>query len=162
MMHGEFETMKALYTNQPSFTPEPIGWNNYELDPHSWFFLCSFHDFSSRLVDPERFTEKLATLHQDSISPNGKFGFHVPTSIANEEWSDSWEECFVKLVTRLLDMEVKVWGPDDELASLSSHLLEVVIPRLLRPLTAEGRTLRPCLVHGDLWYGNAGTDKTNQ
>lgn len=30
-----------------------------------------------------------------------------------------------------------------------------VRPRLLRPLETRGNTLRPCLVHGDLWDGNA-------
>ena len=113
------------------------------------------------MVDSELFTTKLAALHTSSISPNGKFGFHVHTSVADEEWSESWEECFVKMVTRLLGKELRQWGPDEELATLSLHLLEVLIPRLLRPLTADDRTVRPCLVHGDLWYGNTGTDQAN-
>ena len=161
-MHGEFETMNALYQNEPNFAPEPIVWNNYKSEPHTWFFLCSFHNFGSAMVDSELFTTKLAALHKSSISPNGKFGFHVHTSVADEEWSDSWEECFVKMVTRLLGKELKQWGPDEELATLSSHLLEILIPRLLRPLTADGRMVRPCLVHGDLWYGNTGTDQANK
>lgn len=33
-----------------------------------------------------------------------------------------------------------------------------IIPRLLRPLESEGRTLTPCIVHGDLWDGNASVD----
>ncbi|XMA09023.1 hypothetical protein WAI453_001814 [Rhynchosporium graminicola] len=33
-----------------------------------------------------------------------------------------------------------------------------VIPRLLRPLETEGRTVVPRLVHGDLWDGNASVD----
>ncbi|MCJ1317608.1 hypothetical protein MMC15_002933 [Xylographa vitiligo] len=95
------------------------------------------------------------------MSPNGRFGFHVHISIAEEEWSDSWEESFVKMILCLLDKELKQWGPNEELAVLSSLLLEVLIPRLLRPLTANGRQIRLCLVHGDLWYGNTGIDQAN-
>ncbi|MCJ1397846.1 hypothetical protein MMC11_001042 [Xylographa trunciseda] len=161
MMQGEFETMNALYTNQPNFAPKPFTWNNYKSGPHTWFFLCSFHNFGSRMVDPQLFTSKLASLHQSSISPNGKFGFHVHTSIANEEWSSSWEECFVKMIVCLLDKELQQWGPNNDLAALSSHLLETLIPRLLRPLTEDSRTIKPCLVLEDLWYGNTGTDQVN-
>jgi fructosamine-3-kinase len=33
-----------------------------------------------------------------------------------------------------------------------------VVPKLLRPLEADGRKVKPCLIHGDLWDGNIGTD----
>lgn len=33
-----------------------------------------------------------------------------------------------------------------------------VIPQILDPLTEEGRTIKPCLVHGDLWEGNTTTN----
>lgn len=158
MMHGEFETMNAIYQNQPTLAPEPICWNNYKSDPHTWFFLCSFHEFGTAMVDPEPFASKLAALHTKSISPNMKFGFHVHTSIADEEWSDTWEECFVKMIRKLLELELKQWGEDKELQDLSTQLLDTIIPRLLRPLTEDDRFIRPCLVHGDLWYGNTGTD----
>ncbi|MCJ1356502.1 MAG: hypothetical protein MMC33_006497 [Icmadophila ericetorum] len=153
--------MNAIYQIQPEFAPEPIVWNNYKSNPTTWFFLCSFHNFGSGMVEPRLFTTKLAALHQKSLSPNGQFGFHVHTSVADEEWSDTWEECFVKMVTRLLAKELEQWGPDEELATLSSHLLKTLIPRLLRPLTANGRKIKPCLMHGDLWYGNTGTDQAN-
>ena len=160
-MEGELESMNALHQNQPVFAPKPITWNNYKPDSHTWFFLCSFHNFGQRMVDPRRFTSNLAFLHHNSMSPNGRFGFHVHISIAEEEWSDSWEESFVKMILCLLDKELKQWGPNEELAVLSSLLLEVLIPRLLRPLTANGRQIRLCLVHGDLWYGNTGIDQAN-
>jgi len=47
-------------------------------------------------------------------------------------------------------------GESEELDMCEKALLEKVIPRLLRPLEEDGRTVRPCLVHGDLWDGNMG------
>ena len=40
--------------------------------------------------------------------------------------------------------------------ALLPDLFGKVIPRLLRPLESEGRTLTPALAHGDLWCGNTG------
>lgn len=36
--------------------------------------------------------------------------------------------------------------------------LEKVVPRLLKPLQSEGRSIKPCLIHGDLWDENTATD----
>jgi protein-ribulosamine 3-kinase len=44
------------------------------------------------------------------------------------------------------------------LRMLSEQLLEKVIPRLLRPLETGPVTLQPCLIHGNLWYGNTAID----
>lgn len=32
------------------------------------------------------------------------------------------------------------------------------VPRLLEVLQCNGRTIKPCLIHGNLWEGNIGTD----
>ena len=45
-----------------------------------------------------------------------------------------------------------VWNLD----RILPPLFDKVIPRLLRPLESNGRKILPSLVHGDLWYGNAG------
>jgi len=37
-------------------------------------------------------------------------------------------------------------------------LFDKVIPRLLRPFESEGRSVKPSLVYGDLWYANSGID----
>lgn len=161
-MRGEFETAKAIDDEQKNFSPGPIAWNNYRSDPHQWFFLCTFHDFDDGMVDPVRFYAKLTTFHRDSVSPNGKFGFHCLTSRAAEGWSDTWEECFVKMVRNFLEIEWKSHRPNEELARLSEKFVNVVIPRLLRPLETEGRSVKPSLVHGNLWYGNACTDKADK
>lgn len=52
-------------------------------------------------------------------------------------------------------------GTNAEYEGLKSKLLEQVIPRLLGPLVADGRRIKPCLVHSDLWPGNIKVDADN-
>ena len=48
------------------------------------------------------------------------------------------------------------WPEFDAVCDLT---LAKVVPRLLLPLQSEGRTLKPCLMHGDCWDGNTAMDK---
>lgn len=55
----------------------------------------------------------------------------------------------------LFDQEEKAHGElDAELEALKSTFLETVVPRYLRPLESDGRSVQPCLIHSDLWPGN--------
>ena len=47
------------------------------------------------------------------------------------------------------------WPEFDVVCQLT---LEKVVPHLLQPLQSEGRTIKPCLVHGDCWDGNTAMD----
>jgi protein-ribulosamine 3-kinase len=51
------------------------------------------------------------------------------------------------------------WPEFDVVCKLT---LEKVVPRLLLPLQSEGRTLKPCLIHGDCWDGNTTDMKTGE
>ena len=53
-----------------------------------------------------------------------------------------------------LEQERKVHGADEANEALLPALYEKVIPRLLRPLWTKGRSIKPALIHGDIWYGN--------
>jgi fructosamine-3-kinase len=164
MVNGEFESMTALQNIVPGSVPRPIAWGSYETVPDTYFFLCEFRDMTGDLPDEKNFTSCLAKIHMNSQSPTGKFGFHVPTyggTLSQEnEWSDSWEAFFAKGMRHTLEYEILAHGPTTELANLSAIIFDKVIPRLLRPLESEGRSVKPCLVHGDLWYANTSTDAT--
>ena len=114
------------------------------------------------MPDPHKFTARLAQLHQNSTSPNGKFGFHITTYSGNlpqmNEWEESWETYFAKSMRWALKLELQAKGHDPEFDVLVPALFDKVIPRLLRPLESEGRSVKPSLVHGDLWYANSGID----
>lgn len=162
MVHGEFESMKAIYTLLPDFAPKPIAWGTYGtiLDTH--FFLCQYREMMEEMPDPHKFSARLAALHQNSKSPNGQFGFHTTTYSGNlpqmNEWEENWETYFTKSMRWALKVELEAKGPDPEFEVLVPVLFDKVIPRLLRPLESEGRSVKPSLVHGDLWYANSGID----
>lgn len=162
MVHSEFESMKAIYALAPDFAPKPIAWGTYESTPDTHFFLCEFREMKDTMPDPSAFVSRLARLHQTSKSPNGKFGFHMTTYSGNipqmTDWEPSWEAFFSKNLRFALDLELEAKGHDPEFDELVPAIFDKVIPRLLRPLEAEGRSVKPCLVHGDLWYANSGVD----
>ena len=116
------------------------------------------------IPEKDAFTTMLADFHLASraMSPNGKFGFHCTTYNGNlaqdNTWTDTWEEYYKNNIVRMLQLEEEARGPSEELKELSEQLLEKVIPRLLRPLETGPITLEPCLIHGDLWYGNTATN----
>jgi protein-ribulosamine 3-kinase len=162
MVRGEYESMKEIYTLLPDFAPKPIAWGTYKDVPDMHFFLCEYREMVNDMPDPHKFAARLAELHQNSKSTNGKFGFHVTTYSDNlpqkSEWEESWEDFFSKSMRQALELELQAKGPDSELDVMVPILFDKVIPRLLRPLESEGRTVKPSLVHGDLWYANSGMD----
>lgn len=163
MVSGEFASMTAIYQVVPEFVPKPLAWGAYDAVPDTHFFLCEFRDMVDDMPDPHKFGSLLAGLHQSSASPTGKFGFHTTTYAGSLPqfvgWEDSWETFFTKSMRHALDLETERRGTTEELESLSKVLFDKVIPRLLRPLESNGRSVKPSLVHGDLWYGNSGIDK---
>jgi fructosamine-3-kinase len=160
MMEGEFESMKAIHAILPGFLPTPIAWGTYHTIPDTYFLLCEFCEMSDERPDPDKFTARLAALHQRSKSPNGKFGFHITTYAGNlpqmVDWEESWEGFFAKNMRQALDLEIASRGPHPELSALIPILFDKVISRLLGPLESDGRSVKPALVHGDLWYANSG------
>lgn len=106
----------------------------------------------------------VAKFHELGVSKTGEFGFPITMYGGRNPQtfplSKTWEECFSKGLDNLFNTEEKTHGPDDEMRQLRQETMTKVIPRLLRPLETEGRTLTPTLVHGDLWDGNASLDVT--
>ena len=162
MVSGEFVSMKSLHDTLPSLTPIPVAWGTYAADSNVHFFLCEFVDMTDDLPDVHALAESLADLHTKGLSPNGKYGFSVPTLQGTvpqyTAWTDTWEEFFSHSIKLVMDNEEKSQGPDPEVQELCEAILTKVVPRLLRPLETGGRQIQPRLVHGDIWDGNVSTD----
>lgn len=94
----EYESAKLLHSLSPDTLPEPVGWGTYKSHPDSHFFLCNFAEMIEELPDVALFCAQLAKMHQasTSVSPEGKYGFHVSTYQGNmpqdNRWCDTWEE----------------------------------------------------------------------
>ncbi|KAL8836423.1 MAG: hypothetical protein Q9170_002911 [Blastenia crenularia] len=163
MCEGEFESLQEMYRVSPTFVPEPYAWGKYShQEPETYFLLTKFREISRQPAGPAELGSRLADLHLRSQSPTGKFGFHIATCHAKAPqkvdcWEESWCVLFsnhLREVLRLAEPIFK-WPKFDVLSRLA---LEKVVPRLLIPLQAKGRMLKPCLLHGDCWDGNTAMD----
>jgi protein-ribulosamine 3-kinase len=162
LLKGEYNSMSELYKWMPDFVPKPHAWGKCSIgEPTTYFFLQQFIDMSDRVPEPDQLCRQLAKLHRTSISPTGKFGFHVTTCQGFQPqmvaWENTWTKFFAKLLQHVADVDFNINGNWKELAALEQRVFDGVIPRLIGILEREGRTVRPCLIHGDLWEGNTGT-----
>ena len=159
-MEGEHASEAALSRYIPNMVAEPIGAGHYASDPKTWFYLCAFVEMTEESPRPPEFCASLASLHLQSMgeSPGGKYGYDRPTTQGiiplDNTWCDSWSDFFANAMEQMIKQEVKSQGPSKEMEKFGPDLIKKVIPRLLRPLETSPESIRPCLVHGDLWDGN--------
>lgn len=167
MSETEYESMTLVHRAIPDNASEPIGWGIFESDDNVSFVLSKFADmFDERWPLKADFAKCVAQLHLASqdFSPS-QFGFHVPKCegpvVEYVTFSDSWEHFFIEFLTDIFSQERATSGMPAEMEALIPPLLEKVCPRLLRPLETGGRTLRPSLLHGDLWHGNTAQKQSD-
>ncbi|KAK4113335.1 hypothetical protein N656DRAFT_828446 [Canariomyces notabilis] len=141
---------------------DPSGTDKYHAQsPETYFYLSEFVDMDvTTPPDPAEFTSRLALMHKLSKSPTGKFGFHVRTCDGDRahvvDWQESWAEFYRNLFLGVCELDLKRNGPWPEYERAINQIAWKVIPRLLEPLQGNGRKLKPCIIHGDLWEGNMG------
>lgn len=163
MIKADFESLKALHSVSAVLAPQPYNWGQYKSDRTCHFMLVEFREIDKQPAAPLPFVHRVAQLHENSVSPTDKFGFHMKTMVGpipqrNDGWSDLWEEIFGNLLGDLLDLDREKNDPWPGLEHIKHLIKTRVIPRLLRPLQSNGRSIKPCLVHGDLWDWNTATD----
>ncbi|KAI4233623.1 MAG: hypothetical protein L6R40_007001 [Gallowayella cf. fulva] len=117
---------------------------------------------SSQNPDPSQLCTKLVAMHQASASPNRMFGFHFKTCQGNlaqqTSWNPSWVDYYIQLVRGAMRLNTEINGKWKNLEQCVDRLISHVVPQVLGPLESNGRSVKPCLIHGDLWEGNIGTD----
>ncbi|BCS19907.1 uncharacterized protein APUU_20339S [Aspergillus puulaauensis] len=155
---GEYEALKEIRC-VCTHAPAPYSWGKYtENGIEHAFLLTEFIKIQKQPADPSALASALATLHTQSTSPTGKFGFHISTvhthNIQNINfWTPSWCELFTAHLSRIVSHAEThfQWPLFDAVGQL---VLSTVVPALLLPLQTNGRTIKPSLVHGDCWDGN--------
>ncbi|KAL8671625.1 MAG: hypothetical protein Q9168_003876 [Polycauliona sp. 1 TL-2023] len=164
MSQGQFEADKAIHAVSASFCPKPHTWGQYRDSPTpTYFLLADFREIGQQPPDAIRFTSQLADLHKKSASPTGKFGFHITTchgkaAQLTDLWDDSWESLYRKQLAHTFEADQLKHADWPEFEFRKTLVLDKCIPRLLGPLQSQGRTIKPCLVHGNIWDQNTATD----
>lgn len=168
MMQGEFHALAELYKWAPDFVPKPHSWGRYAHPPdlEAYFLLLEYIDMTSEAMpDPVELCSKLARLHRDSASPTGQFGFAVTTCQnlypQDVRWESNWTTFYTRLIKHVMNMDFQINGYWAELDKAEQRVVEHVIPRLLDALVQDGRTIKPSLIHADLWEGNTGVSLEN-
>ncbi|XP_054262014.1 ketosamine-3-kinase-like isoform X2 [Macrosteles quadrilineatus] len=165
MFDGEFEGLSAIAATNTVAVPKPIK----VLDNPDggaclvmeFLEMKGLRRFSAHLGD------SLAKMHLHNESlRNSKdsghvkeFGFHTPTCCGYIPQDNTWKEDWVLFFAqnrldhqfRLLEKE----KGDREANELWSRL-QIVLPTFFKDLE-----IKPSLLHGDLWGGNAAETKTN-
>ena len=162
MMQGEYNAMSELYKTMPNFVPRPISWGRFrEYSTDTYYMLSDFIDMNDRVPEPTQLCSKLAQLHRNSVSPTGKFGMHVTTCQGRTpqavSWESSWTTFFTNLLRHVTELDFATNGDWGDLNRLEERIFALVIPRLIGALEQDGRSVKPCLIHADLWEGNTGT-----
>ena len=148
----------------PGLVPKPVGWGHYhngECEVH--FSLADYHEMDfSEAPEPSHFISQIADLHRKGTSPNGLFGFPVTTVCGVMErtvtWEESWAKSFTHQLQDVIRYDNETNGSWPQYDAACKQLIDVVIPRLLGVLQSEGRSIKPSLIHGDLWERNIGQD----
>ncbi|KAM0332422.1 hypothetical protein ACHAQA_002703 [Verticillium albo-atrum] len=161
MMEGEFNSIDTIHKLMPAFAPKPHGWGQFSSASNVSFLVMDFLDMEPVIPAPDIFCALMADMHGSSVSPTGMFGFQVPTchgkNLHRNRWTTSWKDCYAALLDETYDMDMKANESWPLLEVAFAELKRTVLPALLDPLQANGRNIKPCLVHGDLWEENTGT-----
>ncbi|KAH9898724.1 Fructosamine kinase-domain-containing protein [Xylariomycetidae sp. FL2044] len=162
-LEGEFTGMTELHKVAPRFVPKPVAWGQLKSSAQeTYFFLIEFKKFGPGLPDPVLLGERLAAMHLQSASPNGKFGFPVQTfdgaRLQYVGFEDKWTPFFAKLLDVAYNQAVETNGFWPELDIVYKRVQSHLIPRLIGALESDGRSVTPMLIHGDLWDGNLAVE----
>lgn len=161
--------MKAIQSFAPHLVPRPVAKGSWRDSPTEHFLLLEYHDLDLGPTDFSALPLEIAKLHLSSQGSRTTFGFPHPTYHGwleqyNRE-ADSWETFFSGALSRSFSLYKDVVNKinplewEAELEIQMQVLLNIVIPRLLRPLESGPHPIKPTLLHGDLWQGNFGIDK---
>ncbi|KAI4209155.1 MAG: hypothetical protein LQ351_007871 [Letrouitia transgressa] len=164
LVEGEFHSATAIDAVISPLVPKAAGWGEYlSGESQIYFFLGDYHDMDFSIApEPVQFTSQIAELHKKGVSPNGMFGFPVPTVCGIMErtvvWEKSWAKSFGHQLQDVIRYDNETNGSWPEYDKACKQVIDVVIPRLLGALQSDGHNIIPALIHGDLWERNIGID----
>ncbi|KAI8458346.1 Fructosamine/Ketosamine-3-kinase [Phakopsora pachyrhizi] len=125
--------------------------------------VTDYFNKSNRCFSKKSETElavKLSSLHDPknpkNASPNGSYGFNVPTFCGETEQVNKWEKDWMVFFREFRIKELIRRIDDPEINSLAQPIYNQVIPFLLSDFEPRPS---PVIIHGDLWSGNVSLDE---
>ncbi|XP_041350557.1 ketosamine-3-kinase-like [Gigantopelta aegis] len=173
MFDGEAASLKAMYTAAEVKVPKPI--KVFDLPVGGAAIAMEYLDLSGSLSRHAGLLgQQLARLHlknekvgeelkkKDSSVHRGsgdlkyieRFGFDVATCCGYYPQDNTWNDDWVKFYARKIEQQLEFVKGDREAEDLWSQIL----PRL--DSFFKDVDVKPALLHGDLWSGNAAADKS--
>lgn len=179
LIAGEMESLETIEATSTVRVPHPLC-TVYAPDASCAVIVLEYMSLSP-LKSQQQLGEQLALLHahNDKIRAENEasacrigmyennadspyvtsFGFDVTTCCGsipmNNDWMDDWESFFAR--NRLAEQMslIEENYADRECTELWSKL-QLHIPQFFKDFHESGPRVRPSLLHGDLWSGNAG------
>ncbi|EJF66845.1 fructosamine kinase PKL/CAK/FruK [Dichomitus squalens LYAD-421 SS1] len=162
---GEAESLKAMYAAAPGLVPRLLSCGvidnenkERDVDVGRPYFLSEYKDIGPLSSSAAKILGKRVATELHAYESKDRYGFHVPTYCGatrqDNGWFNTWPECFDALIGGLVE-KLKAQGGYESLCEQVEKVRERVIPALLDPLD-----ILPVLLHGDLWSGNTGIDRS--
>merc|ERR1712156_117094 len=155
MLDGEFASLKAIAETNTVKVPKPISVLQNEKGKT---MLVMEHLELKHCSNQGELGTQLARLHLHNIERGknchpdyvNQFGFHVKTSCGSIPQTNSWKDDWPEYYSDKLQEQVDMLPNDSDVNKLWPKLKEKMGEFF------QGLDIKPSLLHGDLWSGNAG------
>ncbi|ORY96770.1 Fructosamine/Ketosamine-3-kinase [Syncephalastrum racemosum] len=156
MFEAEAKGLKAMHDTHTIRVPTPYSYGALD-DETGGYLAMEYIEFGSKYGGSkvqEKLGEQLADMH---LADNGerRFGFEVNNTIGSTPQDNTWTDDWPSLWRRRLGYQLELatrGGKHAELGRLGNQVLDNLDAYF------EGLTIRPSLLHGDLWSGNWSMD----
>lgn len=152
ILESEFKSLRSIGELLPSYYPKALF---TEREDNLSILVMSYHHLSP--ITPSNAADAGRDLARHHRISHDKFGWSMNNYIGltpqTNEWNESWITFFRE--QRLLPMMRRAL--DQGLPSIKANQIKQSVDRLDKLLS---HNVTPSLIHGDLWSGNFGFDKT--
>ncbi|KAJ5693245.1 hypothetical protein N7462_002668 [Penicillium macrosclerotiorum] len=183
MFRGEYESLNAIANAVPGFCPRALAWGRVDeygdaSKSAEYFLVTEFLELKGTMrrtpIDeqsPSSLASRLGKLHSTPAPPDpgterNRYGFSVPTFCGDtrqpNKFYDSWADFYAnERLLMILAASERQNGKDAVLRDLVEQTARQIVPRLLGDKhlgyksDGKGDGIKPVIVHGDLWSGNA-------
>ncbi|TIB97449.1 Ketosamine-3-kinase [Wallemia mellicola] len=159
---GEAKSLADMSTALPGICPELI--DTSDQDDATFYMITEWHDLGSLSTEQiKRFGKDLARMHLESNETNGRFGYDIPTYCGHTRFKNQWNKSWIDFLNndRFGYLLEEICGSngrgDKELWQLGQTLRNKTVPALLSKVD-----VKPSLLQGDLWAGNASYSHTTK